>query len=503
MAEIVLVEVNEVPNVVLDAYAEKSSFMRDFLKRSRRFDTVAADQVQLDPWIAWPTFHRGVPDVTHKLLRLGQNSAAADASFPPIWRTLASSGRSVGVYGSLFSNTETDQAIYDFFVPDVFSPHSRVKPRSLERFQEYNLAMTRASGRNPSKGLGGGAIGSAFQLAATGQLRPSTMLRAASQILAEKMIPARLSRRRNIQTELHGDVFLSLWRKHRPEFSTFYTNNVAAAMHRFWSASFTEGSINSARLDQAWVRTYGGEVFEALHSVERLLRGMMKLPHPPIIVLGSAIGQEEIPAENHAKFISIVDVQKFISTLAPEILEADYQLLPTMVPDFSIRFGTESKANIFRNRLAVVAIGGNPAVKTLERMKAKDLEFDDRVGHLRVRHDYLTNDHFKHAVTFESSDRTTVHLSVQIDDFSGVPEMNIDAVRVPFAQAGIGEIMHAEGVNCTAQHCAIGSMAIHGVASVGMQKQTVSVLDFVPSLLKHFGVVPPAALPGHASIQFT
>ena len=65
-----------------------------------------------------------------------------------MWRLLQEAGIPVGVYGSLFSNAEPDLNPYAFFVPDVFSPHSQVNPPKLHDFQDFNLQMTRASGRN-------------------------------------------------------------------------------------------------------------------------------------------------------------------------------------------------------------------------------------------------------------------------------------------------------------------------------------------------------------------
>ena len=59
---IVLIELNEVPNKVLDYYRKTSAFMDQFLSKSHRYETITPDQIQLDPWIAWPTLHRGVND---------------------------------------------------------------------------------------------------------------------------------------------------------------------------------------------------------------------------------------------------------------------------------------------------------------------------------------------------------------------------------------------------------------------------------------------------------
>lgn len=88
MRKVVLIEINEVPHVIMEAYAKRSPFWARFMENSARFETLAADKIQLDPWIAWPSFHRGVNDEAHRLLRLGQRTEAADTAYPPVWRML-------------------------------------------------------------------------------------------------------------------------------------------------------------------------------------------------------------------------------------------------------------------------------------------------------------------------------------------------------------------------------------------------------------------------------
>jgi hypothetical protein len=499
---VVLVEVNEVPNSVLDAYARQSPFMAEFLAGSDRYTTICADQIQLDPWIAWPTFHRGVPDTVHGLLRLGQDTAQIDEAYPPVWRLLKDQGVSVGVCGSLYSSSEEDLAGYRFMVPDVFSPHANVNPDSLHRFQSFNLAMTRASARNASEGVAAGGGAAVADLALHGWLRPQTMARVAGQLVNERLDHKKLSRRRNTQTELFGDVFCALLEKERPQFSTYYTNNVAAAMHRFWSASFRDSSINEARLRADWMDAYSDEVFAAMRSVERVLRRILAvMGDDTTVVVASAIGQEEIPAENHAKFATIVDPDAFIAGLLGHEEIGAYRLLPAMVPDFTIRFDDPQDADLVCERLGTFAVGENAAIETLERMNTKELVGAD-TGMPHIRYGYTKTD-FKFPITFARSDRVTVHVSLQIDDYLGPAEARLGNRSVPFRDIGLGLISHDEGVNCTAQHCAEGSLTVRRPGGARAQAlKVVSSVDFVPSLLKHFSVAGPSHLLGEASIEF-
>jgi hypothetical protein len=504
MKRVVLIEINEVPHRILEAYAKKSPFLAEFLNKSERFETLAADTIQLDPWIAWPSFHRGVNDETHRLLRLGQRTEGADAAYPPVWQMLMEGGVSVGVYGSLFSSCEKDLDRYSFFVPDVFSPHDNVNPPDLQGFQNFNLSMTRASGRNADEGVSSGGGKEVLKLAKSGRIHPSTLGRIGVQLLKEKFNRRRLSRRRNTQTELHADIFISLLKEKRPDFACFYTNNVAAAMHRFWSAAMPEGSINAGRLEDEWLEQYADEVFEALYSVERMLRRLVKGEAGDcVIVLASALGQEEIPAENHSDFLTITDIGRFMEGVVGGAGElGPFESMPTMVPDYSLRFSNSRDASLVRDRLQTFAINGYRAVETLERMHSKEIVSNgDRLSYMR--HDYDESGHFKHPITFSLSDEETVHISFQIDDYDGEDSAAVGNRKISFSELGLGTVSHDEGVNCTAQHSASGSLVVHGLGRPpsGAEVPVISSLDFVPSLLDHFGLTKPGYLMGEATIS--
>lgn len=500
---VILIEANEVPNGVLDAYARRSPFMAEFLAASDRYTTVCPDRIQLDPWIAWPTLHRGVPDEMHGILRLGQDTSAADAKYPPIWRLLKDACVSVGVCGSLFSGSEEDQSGYTFMLPDLFASHGRTKPEALERFQAFNLAMTRASTRNADEAIAAGGHLALAGLAMEGWVRPSTLARAGAQLASERLDRRRLSRRRNTQADLCGDVFSALVRRRRPSFATYHTNHVAAAMHRFWSASFAETSMNRDRVDPAWVDDYADEVFVALRSVERLLRRVKADAGPDTtIVVASAIGQEEIPAGAHRGFLTIKDPVAFIEAVLDDPWAGAFRQLPTMAPDFTFRFERATDAERARRRLRDFAVDDLCAVETLVRMQAKEVVADgSAMPH--IRHLYAPDSQFNLPVTYGLSDERTLHVSLQVDDYAGQREARLGNRTAPLDAFGLGFVEHMEGVNCTAQHCAEGALAVHAPGGKRFDEvRMVSSLDFAPSILAHFAVDAPDYLPGKPIIGF-
>ncbi|MFN0096911.1 MAG: hypothetical protein ACKVVT_19300, partial [Dehalococcoidia bacterium] len=224
--KIILVELNEVPFTVYDRFVVQApaSAVAKVFARSRHYVTVAAEAHQLDPWITWPTFHRGVNDERHGIYHLGQNLEQADRDYPPVWRILHDAGRSVGVFGSLHSShTPEDIDRYAFYLPDVFAEHTAVHPRSLAAFQEFNLAMTRASARNVDRHIPAREAAAFLRDLPRLGVRPATLRAIAGQLAGEARHRERKTRRRAIQTLLMADVFLKLLRGTRPEFATFYS----------------------------------------------------------------------------------------------------------------------------------------------------------------------------------------------------------------------------------------------------------------------------------------
>jgi len=261
--------------------------------------------------------------------------------------------------------------------------------------------------------------------------------------------------------------------------------------------------MNKARLTSDWLDAYSDEVFAALRSVERVLRRVLAKGGPDTtVVLASAIGQEEIPAQNHTRYVTIVNPDTLIAAMLDGEEAGGYRLLPAMVPDFTVRFDRSRDADLVCQRLRTFAVGDNAALETLERMNAKELVgAGTPLAH--IRHSYATTGHFKFPITFARSDCSTLHISLQIDDYSGPAKASLGNRTLTFAEIGLGAIQHDEEVNCTAQHCAEGSLVVHrpGVLK-GSDLQTVSSLDFAPSLLKHFSVMRPSHLLGETSIRF-
>jgi len=239
---VLLLEVNEIPWRFADRYMADPRFphLRAFFQAAQTFTTVTAPGDVLQPWSTWPSFHRGLPQSEHGVCNLGQDPATYRGT--PIWEEFRARGLSVGVCGSLQSWPARDPGPGGFWVPDTFAQDARCVPSWVEPLQRFNLGPVQENGRVVNAGVGprDALLGLALALPRLG-IRARTLVAVAGQLLAERRDPKRVSRRTTFQSILFWDVFRKLFDPLRPPaFTTFFTNHVASAMHRFWSSVFPE-----------------------------------------------------------------------------------------------------------------------------------------------------------------------------------------------------------------------------------------------------------------------
>jgi hypothetical protein len=360
--KVILFELNEVPWRVVDDHVARAPAgpLATALRRSHQYVTVAADAGHLSPWRTWPTVHRGVPDERHRISALGQDNTAADRAFPPVWQLLHAHGASVGVCGSLHSAPAPDDLdSYAFYLPDAFAVDDRAHPRELSRFQAFNLAMTRASGRNVDASLPWRKAAALVASARGLGIRPSTYRDIAVQLAAERIRRHRSTRRRTFQAVLAFDVFMSHVERTGPDLSTFFSNHVASAMHRYWAAAYPEDYAELA-LDGEWVANFRDEVPWAMGRAERMLARLVAFAdaHPEYqIWTSSSMGQRATTARALETAVYLVDVGTFMRRLG--MPDGSWRSHPAMLPQTNVTV-REALAETFERRLAELRLVDRP-----------------------------------------------------------------------------------------------------------------------------------------------
>jgi hypothetical protein len=477
--KLILLELNEVPYRVIDTYCRQRprATLAKMLSVSKQYETVTEDRLVLDPWVSWPTLHRGVNDEEHNILHLGQVISETDEKFPPVWQLLKNQGLRVGVFGSLHSSSRpTDVREYSFYLPDYFDEVAFAHPAALTAFQELNLSMSRQSARNVTRKI---PTSSALKFIAQAPmigLKLSTLMDSVSHLVRETFDSSLRIRRRAYQPLVTMDLFLHQLNKTKPDFATFYTNHVAAAMHRYWGAAFP-ADYGDDRLDQAWIQKYGAEISFAMDKCDVMLAHLAKFidENPEYtLMVASSMGQAAIPAVKTYRFLTIVDISKFMASLG--VPGSGWELRPAMAPCWCVVVREEYR-DVFVSNIATLVIHD----ETMKRDRRP-------IGHM----------------SYDERDRGFFQLWIQFDSYAGPDTASVARQSVDLADLGLGFMAHEDGVNCTAQHVPEGSLWLYGkdVSGGGISRRdAISTLDVAPSILSFFGREKPRYMRGNSTIR--
>lgn len=361
MSKIILIELNEVPFRVIDYYTSKypDSKLAKILRVSDQIETKTDDQGHLHPWSTWPTLHRGVDNTVHHIKDIGENLGELNNTYPPIWQLLVKNGIKVGVCGSLHSYPIPENVNdYEFYIPDPFAWGSETHPKKLEPFQAFNLAMVNESARNVNSGINKkAALKLGISLPNLG-VRVKTIGAVAKQLLDERLAPWKVTRRRSYQSIMAFDIFLNQLKKNKPQFCTFFSNHVAATMHRYWAATFPE-DYDEYLLSDEWREKYSGEIDYAMGKFDEFLGDILQFIEDNSeykLVIASSMGQKSTKAMEQKSELLAKDLPKFFQALGFE--DNDYEILPAMHPQYNAAFKDDSKRSELVQKLKQFDIKG-------------------------------------------------------------------------------------------------------------------------------------------------
>lgn len=457
MDKIILFELNEVPFRVMDEFCKQhpQSVFAKIRPFCHEYITCAEDTGLLEPWITWPSVHRGVSNQKHQIHDYNQNLAKVNEQFPPIWQILCENQISTGVFSSLHSYPlPADISNYSFFIPDPFAPTSDCHPESISVFQEFNLSMARISGKNvSSKMLVKPAARMLINARSLG-LKPRTFYDIGQQLCHEIVNPFVVRRRRTYQSVLSFDVFIELLAQKRPQFATYFTNHVASSMHRYWGATFPE-DFQKEKLDTSWQKVHKDEINFAMQKfntfLERLITFIDKSNEYKLIILGS-MGQAATNVRPVKTMVMLKNVERFLNKMGLET--GEWQVMPAMVPQFNIVVDSSKRAG-FKVALSSLKVDGQ---------SVKYRENEDG---------FFSLDFF-----FENIQSKSVNILDSTYDFE---EVGLKAEELQ------------DQISNTGWHIPEGAMLVYdGKSKQGAKEKRVSTLAICPSILQHFNVDVPS-----------
>jgi hypothetical protein len=468
--QVILYELNEVPWAIVDLYVERRPrshtawLVRTGLSRTT---TVADDPVPLQPWRTWPTFHRSMYADEHGSLDLGQDPATTTGV--DLWDAAADAGLRVGLVGPLQS-WPARRFPGGFHVPDTFARTPDTDPPQLRRFQALNLAMTAENGFASDAALPVAEIAGAGAGLLRRGLAPRSVADVGRHLVRERRDRRYTAGRPMMQVLPSFDVYWWLHRRHRPHLSVFFTNHVAAMMHRYWGDAVPGYGDGAGGEPYAPDPVYARFVLEAMDLFDRQLgrirRWLDGAGRGAVLVVASSMGQGPIPYRHMADTYVLDDADRLAAALG--LAGADAGL--AMYPRSCLQLPTAAEAAGAAEVLASVHAGDEQL-------------FSD----LRV---HGTTVSFQIAYRFGAE---------QLDPaVRWVPAGGDAAAPRTGTIADLGVVARARpGGGNTAYHIPEGILLATGggVRADGDRRQ-VSILDAAPSILRLLGVEPPPSMRG-------
>ena len=460
---VVFYELNEVPWRLVDAYVadHPRSTLAGLLRSGTTWTTVNEDAAHLSPWRTWPTLHRSMYAADHNSFELGQDPETFRGT--DLWEPLDEAGVRVGTFGVLQSWPPRRHASGGFSVPDTFAGDAATEPPELSTFQRFNLKMTSENAYSSDAPLSpADLVRTGLDLVRRG-LTPASALKLAAHLVRERRDRRHQAARPMMQVLPSFDLYWRLHRRTRPRFSAFFTNHVAAMMHRYWGDAMPEYAPS---FDYEPDPVFATFLDAAMTLADRQLATIVKALRPgDRLVVAASMGQGPIDHRVDVSGLMVLDdgpaLARFLGA-GP----AEQEL--AMHPMCSLAFGTAEAAARAAETLARVADHrDDPLFETIEQQGA--------------------------TVTFR-----TRYSPVPDDDPRVAHLLDAPGHTGTYAELGLAVRDRMGGSN-TAYHIPEGILIDVEVGSPGAGdvRREINVLDVAPSLLATvYGVEPPATMKG-------
>ena len=358
--KVILVELNEITWRIVDKLIARgklptfAQFARDGVKGTPMATEVAPD---LDPWISWTSLYTGRPQEEPGVRFLEQPPETVTG--PRIWDMAVDGGKSVGVYGSIMS-WPPRRDVKGFWVPGTFSPGPETYPDDLRPIQDLNLSHTRA--HNPVAKLEKkeGLVSQALKLRKLGGLKLGSVKTVVSFLLRTRINKHRKWEKVSLQPLINLDFYEALYKKYRPEFSTFHSNHVAHYMHRYWRAMDPDAFRLKPTPEE--IKKFGGAIEFGYDVCDQLLRRVWNLADEnTVVIVASGLGQQPYVVD---KFEGRVMVRVKNIDHVLDLLGVKGRCTPSavMAPQWNLGF-TDPAALAQAQKLLSSAYAGTPERK--------------------------------------------------------------------------------------------------------------------------------------------
>jgi len=322
----ILIGLNELNFDYILYYAQKGKLpvLETLLDKHRLIETESEKEYKLlEPWIQWVTIQTGLTYAEHQVYRLGDITERKD--LPQIWEELEEKGVSVGAISPF--NADNRLKNPKFFVPD---PWTKTPASGSWLVRKLSDAVQQTVNDNAQSKL---SITSIFSLL-VGFLVFVSPFKWFDYINLGLQIK-KSGTKAIILDKLLGDIFIKLWKKNKPTFSSLFLNTGAHLQHHYL---FNSKAYNGKFENPEWYCPKGHDPLEKiLIEYDNILGRLLKLNTKIII----ATGLHQKPHKHLTFYWRLKKHEAFIRKIG---IQNYKEILPRMSRDMLINFDNDQDA---------------------------------------------------------------------------------------------------------------------------------------------------------------
>ena len=288
-------------------------------------ETVSENEYKLlEPWVQWVTVYTGKTYKEHNIYRLGDIINSPELS--QIFEELENEELSVGAISPFNADNRLKNPA--FFIPD---PWTKTKPSGNWIVKALYQAVQQSVNDNAKSKLNFKTLIS-LSLGLLLYVPISRWIHYLKIILSLKKPGAKAL----ILDSLLADVHLTLWKKHKPDFSYLFLNSGAHIQHHYlFSSKAYEGNIKNPE----WYCPKGFDpLIQILSEYDKQIGKLLSLKNVKILL---ATGLHQQPHEHLTFYWRLKEHIKFAEMIGIENLS---EILPRMSRDFLVKFSNKIDA---------------------------------------------------------------------------------------------------------------------------------------------------------------
>lgn len=328
MKKTILVGLNELNFEFIERYIEQGhlpNFKYIFDNFGYKETTSESEYKLLEPWIQWVTVHTGKTYEEHNVFRLGDIVHRPDLK--QLWEIAEANGMSVGAISPFNAANRLENPV--FFVPD---PWTKTEASGDEFVKNVAEAVSQAVNDNAKGGL---TMGSVLSILKT-YLKVVPFAEYRDYLSLAAKIKSKVGVKAVILDKLLSDLFIYLWRKTQPDFSSLFLNTGAHIQHHYmFNSAAYEGDLKNP---DWYCSSEQDPLLMILSEYDQFLGKVLKLDVRLII----ATGLHQQPHKHKTFYWRLKKHTEFLEEIG---LNYFSKVTPRMSRDFLVEFNTNELAS--------------------------------------------------------------------------------------------------------------------------------------------------------------